>query len=181
MSWNHRVVKHKNPHPLDESEEYYYQIHEVHYNADGSIWSMTEDPIAPYGVNLKNLEETLRWMLRAVGEPILDSDMKYAEPDFDKGFSEIEEICKEFKLTHERYHNRGGTQVVTWWTKEEITIKIEHTGNMGASMMNVRSNLKNIFDDDDIVDMLRNTKGLKSEKEDGSPDYYYTHYLIFER
>jgi len=35
--WNYRIVKYRN----DDG----FGLHEVHYNADGRAWAMTEDPV----------------------------------------------------------------------------------------------------------------------------------------
>lgn len=181
MTWNHRVVKHVNPHPLDEDEKYYYQIHEVYYNADGSIWSMTKEPIAPYGNSLEELQETLTWMKRALGKPVLDADMKFSDADFDKELSIQEELFIDMKLTHKRYHRLGGTIVVSKWDNNVIEIIVTHSGNMGTSINEVKENCKKLFDDVDIFEMLPACEGFIEESKDGSPDYYYTHKFLFHR
>jgi len=65
--WNHRAVK-----KIDYFGEPYYEIHEVYYNDDHTIYAMTVNPISLYGESLEDLKVTLERMMRCIENPILD-------------------------------------------------------------------------------------------------------------
>ena len=65
--WNYRIIKKKIP----EHNENSYQIHEVHYEDDGSICGWTKNPISPYGTSQGELREDIRYQLSAFRKPIL--------------------------------------------------------------------------------------------------------------
>lgn len=76
MTWNYRVVR-----KFTEQRETYYQIHEVYYNEDGKIMSMTENGIAPLGETTTELQLELTRMLDALKKPVLDYGVTDGEPD----------------------------------------------------------------------------------------------------
>ena len=67
-TWNHRVIQKKVKRGFIEQ---YYEVHEVHYNADGDIVTMTESAVVPYGETIEELKESLGMMLKACEHPIL--------------------------------------------------------------------------------------------------------------
>ena len=66
--WNHRVVR------KNHEDETWLGIHEVFYDAKGIPHMVTVDPVEVCGETLEELEETLNWMLKALGQPILEYD-----------------------------------------------------------------------------------------------------------
>lgn len=88
MSWNHRVVRHKTTDTFDGKEEVYYLIHEVYYNSDGSVCSMTKEGMAPHGETLDELKKDLEWMTSSLAHPVLDYDMEFATPDWENDIDE---------------------------------------------------------------------------------------------
>ena len=76
MTWNHRVVHIKLP---DDVQEDWYGIHEVFYNDKGVPEMCTTESIAPEAETVEGLQKTLEWMLKALGEPVLEIT------DFDVG------------------------------------------------------------------------------------------------
>jgi len=64
-TWNYRVLKKT----LNESEM--YEIHEVYYKGNViHMWS--ENPISPYGENLRELKKDLQYQMEALKLPILE-------------------------------------------------------------------------------------------------------------
>lgn len=71
MSWNYRVII---------TDNLNHNIHEVYYKEDGSLWMYTENPVSPYGENLKELKLDLEMMLQALSKPALvPSDFEETE------------------------------------------------------------------------------------------------------
>jgi hypothetical protein len=66
MSWNYRVVKHK-----DKSDEEWYGIHEVYYDKKDKPDMISEDPIDARGMTLDELKSDLEMMLRAFDKPVV--------------------------------------------------------------------------------------------------------------
>lgn len=76
--WNYRLCRRKAP----NSEVYTYGIHEAYYNADGTIWAVTDNAVSvgfdefepsdaeAYG----NMRKTLKWMMEAMDKPMIDLD-----------------------------------------------------------------------------------------------------------
>ena len=62
MPWNHRVIKLN--FPADN-----YQIYEVFYNQDGSIFGYADAGVG--GESIDDIRETLEWMLECLDKPIL--------------------------------------------------------------------------------------------------------------
>ena len=73
--WNHRVMRRVYP-----NDEVMYQIYEVFYNADGSIWGFTNDPVDPCGETVEEVRESLERMLRALDRPVLDWHDQSTDP-----------------------------------------------------------------------------------------------------
>jgi hypothetical protein len=76
MTWNYRVVRHKT---ADEGT--YYQIHEVYYDDDGKVISMTEKGIAPLGETTTELQLELNRMLDCMSKPVLDYGVTDGKPE----------------------------------------------------------------------------------------------------
>lgn len=70
MSWNHRVIRRSNA--PSSNPKWTYQIHEVYYNDDGSIENWTENPVAPMGENLLELQSEIRHFSGALNQPVLE-------------------------------------------------------------------------------------------------------------
>jgi len=68
MTWNHRVVS-KNC-----EGETMLGIHEVFYDAKGVPEMVTVEPVEVQCETLDGLEQTLKWMTKALGQPILEFD-----------------------------------------------------------------------------------------------------------
>lgn len=74
-TWNHRIVQKRDPH----YDDVYYEVHEAHYNDDGQLCAITENPITPYGDDIEGLKWTLEHMLKACDHPILiDGEIEFA-------------------------------------------------------------------------------------------------------
>lgn len=85
-TWNHRVVKKRDPNYTEDWPwpEFFYEIHEAHYNDNGDLCSITENAIVPYGEDMNELKETLSLMIKACSEPALvDGEIEYAPWDDD--------------------------------------------------------------------------------------------------
>lgn len=67
MTWNHRVVRRIFP-----DGEILFGIHEVFYNDDGQPDMVTDDAVRVLGDDIDDLEQTLKWMRKALGQPILE-------------------------------------------------------------------------------------------------------------
>lgn len=66
MPWNYRVL-----HTIEDGDEW-YAIHEVYYDNEGHPVSVTAEPEPALGDTLEDLEEDLRWQLKALSEPVLE-------------------------------------------------------------------------------------------------------------
>lgn len=91
-TWNHRIVKKRDPNYKEGSAwpEFFYEIHEAHYNDNGKLCAITEDAISPYGETIEDIKEVLEWMLKACDNPILiDGEIEYAPWDDENGEPEI--------------------------------------------------------------------------------------------
>ena len=66
MSWNYRVLKHK-----DNDEVPYYQVHEVFYNEDDSIMACSEHSCTPFGETVEELKADFELMAGAFERPVL--------------------------------------------------------------------------------------------------------------
>lgn len=70
MSWNYRVVKHCNE-ELELSDS--FNIHEVYYDEQGLIDSMTVDPVGlPHSDSVEDVRDILQKMLEATEKPVLN-------------------------------------------------------------------------------------------------------------
>lgn len=76
--WNYRLCRRKAP----NAEIYTYGIHEAYYNADGTIWAITDDAVGagfdefePDDANaIDCMRKTLKWMGEALNKPMIDLD-----------------------------------------------------------------------------------------------------------
>ena len=66
MTWDHRVLAH------EHKGELTFEIHEVFYNDDGVPNMCTENAVGVASDTLPGLSHTLRLMLAALMEPILN-------------------------------------------------------------------------------------------------------------
>jgi len=73
MTWNHRVVRRTYPNThMDDS--ILYEIHEVYYNEDGTIGSITEEPISIIEESVEDLKSTIERLTKCLTTPIIDYD-----------------------------------------------------------------------------------------------------------
>lgn len=73
MSWNHRVIRRIYPNThMDDS--ILYEIHEVYYHSDGTIGSITEEPINIMEESLDDLRKTVERLTKCLESPIIDYD-----------------------------------------------------------------------------------------------------------
>lgn len=73
MSWNHRVVRRIYPNThMDDS--IVYQIHEVYYDENGAINSITSEPINIVEESVEDLKTTLQRIIKCLDNPIIDYD-----------------------------------------------------------------------------------------------------------
>ena len=94
MSWNYRVIKHKNTKESIHAgeNEYWYGIHECYYNEDDKIWGWTEDSIRPFGDTLEEITDALKLMTLALEKPVLDEeDLPEGPSGFEGELAEIKE------------------------------------------------------------------------------------------
>ncbi len=84
-TWNHRIVRKRDPNYKEESAawpEFYYEVHEAHYNDNGELCAITENAISPYGESMDDLKEVLGGMIKACETPVLiDGEIDYAPWD----------------------------------------------------------------------------------------------------
>jgi hypothetical protein len=81
MTWNYRLTK--EIHSGDEDVS--YQIKEVYYNPDGSIWGMTENSVSVYGETAEEARACLDNMQLAFDQAVLDLDgFVFAKAYFDE-------------------------------------------------------------------------------------------------
>lgn len=71
--WNHRVMRRVYPKSVDPKQPY-YGIYEVYYDAEGRPDGWTSEPVDVVGDTVEEVAETLRLMLKAVEQPVLDYD-----------------------------------------------------------------------------------------------------------
>ena len=83
MTWNFRLVKHKDP----RSSWSWYGIHEVFYNEAGQPFTMTEEPVDIAGRSPKEVRGYLRMIQRDIERlPVLDAHRtKWVKPPRDSG------------------------------------------------------------------------------------------------
>lgn len=67
MTWNHRVIRNRS-----EGGEEWLALHEVYYNESGEPDMVTQEPIVVIGQDLRELRQTLKRMIKALENPILD-------------------------------------------------------------------------------------------------------------
>lgn len=66
MTWNHRVLKHK------DGEDNWYQIHEVYYDKEGNVDGYTKDGASVGGNSLEELKWVLEKMLESIEKEIIE-------------------------------------------------------------------------------------------------------------
>jgi len=65
MSWNHRVLAHK------DGDDIWFSIHEVYYDEKGTPESYTSNGVSVGGNSIKDLSWTLDKMKKCLNKPIL--------------------------------------------------------------------------------------------------------------
>jgi|NOAtaT_7_FD_contig_31_7940060_length_445_multi_2_in_0_out_0_1 hypothetical protein len=73
MSWNHRVVR-RTYHNTHMDDSMLYEIHEVYYNADGTVDGITEEPIRIREETIDDLRKTVERLTQCLTKPIIDYD-----------------------------------------------------------------------------------------------------------
>ena len=73
MNWDYRIIE-------DHGS---FTVHEVHYNDNGAIVSISEDPMGPSGETLGELKTDMDYFLLALDKPVLRKE--------EIGFEEMEE------------------------------------------------------------------------------------------
>jgi hypothetical protein len=68
MSWNHRILAHK------DGDDWYFQIHEVYYDEKGQPSSYTENGVSIGSENIEGISWVLDKMKECVNKPILSVD-----------------------------------------------------------------------------------------------------------
>ena len=68
MSWNHRILAHK------DGEGMYFQIHEVYYDKDGNADSYTANGVSVGAESLDGINWVLDKMKECTNKPILLAD-----------------------------------------------------------------------------------------------------------
>ena len=68
MSWNHRILAHK------DRDEMYLQIHEVYYDKDGKPEEYTANGVSVGAESLDGIKWVLDKMKECVNKPILLAD-----------------------------------------------------------------------------------------------------------
>ena len=73
MSWNHRVVR-RTYHNTHMDDSILYEIHEVYYDSDGTIGSITQEPISIMEESVNDLRKTVERLTKCLESPIIDYD-----------------------------------------------------------------------------------------------------------
>jgi hypothetical protein len=74
MSWDYRVIEHNGM----------FTIHEVYYNDNCDITSISQDPMGPSGDTLEDLKDDMEYFLQALDMPVLKKEEIVFSP-LDKG------------------------------------------------------------------------------------------------
>lgn len=74
MSWNNRVLVHE-----DSEGDYFFQIHEVYYNEDGSPRGYTARGTTPHGNSIEDIDWGLDMMKKCLNKPILWAGDRFPE------------------------------------------------------------------------------------------------------
>ena len=72
MSWNYRVIRKTYKKKETLLEEECFNIHEVYYDKEGYIISLTKNPVSVGAESLEGLEWVLSKMKEALDKPVLD-------------------------------------------------------------------------------------------------------------
>lgn len=67
MSWNHRILAHK------DDDDWFFQIHEVYYDDNGNPNSYTSNGVSVGGKSLEDINWALDKMKECVSKPILST------------------------------------------------------------------------------------------------------------
>lgn len=70
-TWNYRIIR------KDNGLGFVYQIHEVYYDEGGKITTWSEEPVAPMGETVRELDEDVRMQREAFEKPHLR--LKYTD------------------------------------------------------------------------------------------------------
>ena len=72
MTWNHRVIRHK------QADEYWLGVHEVYYE-NGAPTMVTMEPVGVGGYDVDEIRQTIEWMMKSLDKPVLEYS------DFEEG------------------------------------------------------------------------------------------------
>ena len=106
MTWNYRVCK--SVWKEDGYEEVNFEIHEVYYNKDGSIWAVSSNGIAAHAENVKSLGWTLNKMKEALKKEVIDLDTLVCVPREDVKERTLEEHLVAFNP------EKHGGELMAW-------------------------------------------------------------------
>lgn len=76
MTWNYRVVRRRPP----GTREFVYAIHETHYDENGKIWAISQEPMHPMGADedpgeaLSSLGRDMEKMAQALRRPVVNHE-----------------------------------------------------------------------------------------------------------
>jgi len=68
--WNYRVVKRMWYNKLHEDDQEMFDLCEVYYDENGDVDYMTDAYITEHSI--KDMRETLQWMLESLDKPVID-------------------------------------------------------------------------------------------------------------
>lgn len=70
MSWNYRIVS--TPYPSEDHEiSRTFEVHEVYYDAEGSVCAVTERNVSPFGETEEELRADMENYKKAFDKPVL--------------------------------------------------------------------------------------------------------------
>lgn len=73
MSWNHRIVRRIYPN-VHMDDSILYEVHEVYYDEEGKIDSITQEPINIMEETVDDLRKTVERLTKCLEQPIIDYD-----------------------------------------------------------------------------------------------------------
>jgi len=73
MSWNHRVIRRIYPN-VHMDDSILYEVHEVYYDEEGNIGSITQEPINIMEETVDDLRKTVERLTKCLEQPIIDYD-----------------------------------------------------------------------------------------------------------
>lgn len=67
MTWDNRVIK-----KTGAKGSEFYEVHEVFYDDEGKVIMYTEEPVSPFGLTVRELEEDYERIGEAFKAPVLE-------------------------------------------------------------------------------------------------------------